>query len=187
MAEKVTRILCSQGLNAAKYDRLTRIAVLCGQVRADAWQRCSGVATASQSPYEIRDAWMAEGYDWHGLPARLGKATLADALGDIAAAWEAAKVPVKKAIRHHTRGNSAERERLYSLLKQNRWTEDPFLHRQMRQQWRGGRSHVTNQIVADAGSYTTKVWHDRAWVYPVQEVRNPCCQSLARPGLGVPP
>ena len=134
-------------------------------MRADAWQRCSGVATVLQSPYEIRDAWMAEGYAWHGLPARLGKATLADALGDIAASREAAKVPVKKAIRHRTRGNCAERERLYSLLKQNRWDEDPFLHRQMRKQWRGGRSHVTNQIVADAGSYTTKVWHDRAWVY----------------------
>ena len=165
MAEKVTRILHSRGLNAAKYDRLSRIAVLCGQVRADAWQRCSGVATVLQSPYEIRDAWMAEGCDWHGLPARLGKATLADALGDIQAGREASKVPVKKAIRHRTRGNSAERERLYSLLKRNRWDEDPFLHRQMRKQWRAGQSHVTNQIVADAGSYTTKVWHDRAWVY----------------------
>ncbi len=165
MAEKVTRMLHSQGLNAAKYDRLARTAVLCGQVRADAWQRCSGVSTVLQSPYEIRDAWMAEGYAWHGLPARLGKATLADALGDIQAGREASKVPVKKAIRHRTRGDKAERERLYSLLKQNRWTEDPFLHRQMRQQWRGGKSHVTNQIVADAGSYTTKVWHDRAWVY----------------------
>ncbi|MYA03471.1 MAG: hypothetical protein F4Y37_02500, partial [Caldilineaceae bacterium SB0664_bin_22] len=165
MAEKVTRVLHSQGLNAAKYDRLARIAVLCGQVRSDAWRRCSGVSTVLQSPYEIRDAWMAEGCDWHGLPARLGKATLADALGDIAAAREASKVPVKKAIRHRTRGDKAERERLYSLLKQNRWDEDPFLHRQMRKQWRGGRSHVTNQIVADAGSYTTKVWHDRAWVY----------------------
>ncbi len=165
MAEKVTRVLHSQGLNRDKYDRLARIAVQCGKVRADAWQRCSGVATVLQSPYEIRDAWMAEGCDWHGLPARLGKATLTDALGDIQAGREASKVPVKKAIRHRTRGNSAERERLYSLLKRNRWTEDPFLHRQMRQQWRGGRSHVTNQIVADAGSYTTKVWHDRAWVY----------------------
>jgi len=165
MAEKVTRVLHSQGLNAAKYDRLARTAVLCGQVRADAWRRCSGVSTAQQSPYEIRDAWMAEGYDWHGLPARPGKAPPADALGDIQAGREAAKVPVKKAIRHRTRGNSAERERLYSLLKQNRWDEDPFLHRQMRKQWRAGQSHVTNQIVADAGSYTTKVWHDRAWVY----------------------
>ncbi|MYA05823.1 MAG: transposase [Caldilineaceae bacterium SB0664_bin_22] len=155
----------SQGLNAAKHDRLARLVVLYGKVRVDAWQRCSGVSAVLQSPYDIRDAWMAEGYDWHGLPARLGNATLADALGDIGAAREASKVPVKKAIRHRTRGNSAERERLYNLLKQNRWTEDSFLHRQMRKQWRGGRSHVTNQIVADAGSYTTQVWHDRAWVY----------------------
>ncbi len=61
--------------------------------------------------------------------------------------------------------------RLYSLLKQNRWTEDPFLHRRMRKQWQGGRSHVTNRIVADAGACTTKVWQGRAWV---------CLQDLAR-------
>ena len=72
---------------------------------------------------------------------------------------------VKRAVRHRTRGDNAERQRLYSLLKQNRWTEDPFLHRQMRKQWQGGRSHVTNQIVADSGSYTTKVWHGRAWIH----------------------
>ena len=29
----------------------------------------------------------------------------------------------------------------------------------------GGRSHVTNQIVADSGSYTVKLWHGRAWVH----------------------
>ncbi len=165
MAEKVTRILHSQGLNRAKYDRLADMAERAGGVRAAAWRRCSGVSTAAQTPYAIRDAWMAEGCDWHGLPARLGKATLADALGDIAAAREAAKVSVRKAIRHRTRGDDAERQRLYSLLKQNRWTEDPFLHRQMRKQWRGGRSHATNQIVADSGSYTTKLWHGRAWIH----------------------
>ena len=75
------------------------------------------------------------------LPARLGKATLSDALGDIAAARDAAKVSVKKAIRHKTRGDGAERHRLYSLLKRNRWDEDPFLHRQMRRKWAG--RHLT--------------------------------------------
>ncbi len=165
MVEKVTRILHSQGLNRAKYDRLADMAARVGRVRADAWRRCSGVSTAAQSPYAIRDAWMAEGCDWHGLPARLGKATLADALGDMAAAREAAKVSVRKAVRHRTRNDAAERQRLYSLLKQNRWTEEPFLHRQMRKAWRGGRSHVTNQIVADSGSYTTKLWHGRTWVH----------------------
>ena len=164
-AAKVTRILHSQGLHKAKFDRLTRVAALCGRVRADAWQRCSGLSTAPQSAYEIRNTWMAEGYDWHGLPARLGKATLADALDDINAAREAAKVSVKKAIWHRTRGDGEERHRLYALLKRNRWDEDSFLHRQMRKQWQGGTLHCTNQIVADTGSYTTKVWHGRAWVY----------------------
>ncbi len=165
MAEKVTRILHSQGLNRSKYDRLSDLAARCGQVRWDAWRRCSKMATALQSPYDIRDAWVAEGYAWHGLPTRLGKAALADALSDIAAAREAAKVPVKRAVRHRTRGDNAERQRLYGLLKQNRWTEDPFLHRRMRKQWQGGRSRVTNQIVADAESYTVQVWHGRAWLY----------------------
>ena len=132
---------------------------------SDAWRRCSGVSTVRQSPYEVRDAWMAEGCDWHGLPARLGKAVLTDALGDIAAAREAAKVKVKRAIRHRTRNDDAEGKRLYSLLKLDQWNEDPFLHRQMRKRWQGGRSHVTNQIVADSGSYTAKVWNGRAWVY----------------------
>ena len=32
----------------------------------------------------------------------------------------------------------------------------------MRKQWKGGRSHVANRIVADSGSYTAKVWNGRA-------------------------
>ena len=168
---KATRILHSRGLHRVKYDRLTDVAALCARVRADAWQRSSGLATAQQSAYAIRDEWMADGYAWHGLPARLGKATLADALGDIKACREAAKVPVKKAIRRRTRGNPKERQRLYSLLKCNRWDEDRFLHRQMRRSWKGGVSHCTNQIVVDPGSYTTKVWHGRAWVFVQGPVR----------------
>ena len=74
-------------------------------------------------------------------------------------------MPVKRAMRHRTRSDNAERQRLYSLPKQHRWTEDPFLHRQMRKSWRGGRARVANQIVAAAGSYTTPVWHGRGWVY----------------------
>ena len=162
---KVTRILHSRDLNRSKYDHLAAMAARCRRVRSDAWQRCSGMSTAQQSHYEIRDEWMAEGYDWHGLPARIGKATMADALDGIRACREAAKVPVRKAIRHRTRGDKKECHRLYLLLKQNRWEEDPFLHRQMRKRWQGGVSHCTNQIVADSGSYATKMWHGRAWVY----------------------
>ncbi len=163
--EPVTRILRSQSLNRDKFKRLQAMATLRRRVRADAWQRCSGLSTAPRSAYAIRNAWMAEGYDWHGLPAMLGRAPLLDALGDINACREAAKLPVKKAIWHKTRGDGAERHRLYSLLKRNQWGEDPFLHRQMRKQWKGGHSHCTHQIVLEPGAYTAKVWHGRAWIY----------------------
>ena len=162
---KVTRILHSRALNRSKYDRLVEIAALCGRVRGDAWQRCSGWSTAQQSPRAIRDDWMAEGYDWRGLPARLGRATLLDALGDIHACREAAKVPVRKAVWRRTEGDEEERHRLYALLQQNRWTEDSFLHRHMRKRWKGGTSRVKNQIVLEPGTYTAKVRHGRAWVH----------------------
>ncbi len=60
---------------------------------------------------------MAEGCDWHGLPALLGKAMLTDALGAVKAVREAARVKVKRAIRHRTRNDPAERKRLCTLLK----------------------------------------------------------------------
>ena len=140
MAEKVTRLLPSQGLNRDQHDCLARLASLCGKVRTDARHPCSGVSTAPQSPYDLRDAWMAEGYARHGLPARWGKATLDAAMSPRPSAREVAKVPVQKAVRHRARGDNAECRRLYGLLKQNRWTEDPFLHWQMRKQWQGGQS-----------------------------------------------
>lgn len=140
MAEKVTRLLPSQGLNRDQHDCLARLASLCGKVRTDARHPCSGVSTAPQSPYDLRDAWMAEVYARHGLPAWWGKATLAAAMSPRPSAREVAKVPVQKAVRHRARGDNAECRRLYGLLKQNRWTEDPFLHWQMRKQWQGGQS-----------------------------------------------
>ena len=69
---QVTRIQPSQGLHRAKYEGLTLMAVLCGRVRTDAWQRCSGLTAAQQSAYDIRNAWMAEDYGWQvaGAPGQ---------------------------------------------------------------------------------------------------------------------
>lgn len=36
---------------------------------------------------------------------------------------EAAEESVKRAVQHRTRGDSTEREPLYSLFRRNRWTE----------------------------------------------------------------
>ena len=93
------------------------------------------------------------------LPARQGKAALTVALGDFDAGPEAPKVLVKKAVWHCTRDDKAACKLLFGLLKRNRWAEASFLHRLMRKHWRGGRSRVDNQIMADEDSYTAKIRH----------------------------
>ena len=57
----------------------------------------------------------------------------------------------------------AERERLYSA--QAKSLDRGSVPAPADAALAGRPVPVTNQIVADAGSYTTKVWHDRAWVY----------------------
>ena len=132
-----------RALRRARYDRLVDIAALCGCVWGDARQRCRGLSTAQQSSCGLRNAGMAEGCDWQGLPAVLGRAALLDAPGDI-----------RKAIR--TRGDGAER---------NRRDGAPFPHRQMRRQWKDGQSHATNRIGLEPGACTVQVRHGRAWVH----------------------
>ena len=141
--------------------RLAHIARLAGRIPSDVWQRCSGLSTARQSPRGIRNTWMVDGYDWHGLPVVPGRVTQLDALSGIHACRNAAKVPVRKAIRHRTRGDGAECHRLYALLKENRWGEDFCLHRQMQKCWQGGTSRVTSQIVLEPGACTVQAWHGR--------------------------
>ena len=79
---KVRRQLVSENLPAATYAEIAYLCWRAGQVHADAWARCGGVKYQGKSRYDIRDLCMAIGYGWHGLPARLGKAMLHDALGD---------------------------------------------------------------------------------------------------------
>ena len=108
---------------------------------------------------------MAEEYDWHGLPARLGRATLLDAPGDIHASREAAKVPVRKAVWHRTEGDEEERHRLYALPSR---TAGPRTRSCTGTCGSGGRAAPrawTNQIVLEPGAYTAKVRHGRAWIH----------------------
>jgi hypothetical protein len=41
----------------------------------------------------------------------------------------------------------SERKRLYTLLTRDQWTGDPWLRKWMRQQWRRGHNHTSNQII----------------------------------------
>ncbi|GCB43142.1 hypothetical protein SNL152K_426 [Streptomyces sp. NL15-2K] len=82
------------------------------------------------------------------------KETLRDAVADIKANREAAKALVRQAIRRHTR-DEAERKRLFTALKRDRWMDDPYLSRLMRKHWKHGRNRTENQIVVRSDLYRT--------------------------------
>jgi hypothetical protein len=87
-----------------------------------------------------------------GVLANAWKETVRDAIADIAASRESAKVRVRRAIWAHT-AVEAERKRLYTALRHDRWTSDRWLCRQMRKHWKRGRSRTRNQIIVRSDQY----------------------------------
>lgn len=159
---KATRIAYSKGLTASKYGRLEEQARRLGAIRSEVWRRFGSVNGVQLSDRQIRDAWLAEKKQFDVL-ANAWKETLRDAKADIAMTVEAAKVPVRRAIRKRT-NDEAERKRLYALLKRNEWASDPYLSRMMRKHWNRGRNHTHNQIILRSDSYTTFQRGGKAWV-----------------------
>ncbi|GHJ47360.1 hypothetical protein Cs7R123_47020 [Catellatospora sp. TT07R-123] len=153
---KVTRIAYSYRLNPGKYARLEEQARRLGRVRCGVWQRYGSVAGAALSDRQVRDRWLAEGtHHTFGVLANAWKETVRDAMADIAANRAAAKVRVRRAIGRHT-SDPAEQKRLFTELRAERWTADPYLARQMRRHWRRGRNRIRNQIVVRADQHNTR-------------------------------
>jgi hypothetical protein len=151
----VTRIAWSQGLNPGKYVQLVEQATRLGCVRSAVWQRYGSVHGCGVGDREVRDQWMADGTGVSfGVLANPWKETVRDAMADIRACRQAAKVKAREAIRRHI-CDEQERRRLYRLLKSDRWPDDPYLARIMRKYWRRGHSHTINQIVVRADQYST--------------------------------
>jgi len=159
---KVTRIAYSKNLTQSKYNRLSEMAKRLGSLRKEVWHRFGGIQGAGLTSRQIRDGWLRDGREFN-VPARLWKATLRDAMADIEAYREAAKVKVRKAI-HRRADSEEERKRLYRLLRNDKWPEDNFLHRMMRKHYKHGRTDVNNQIVLDTNSYKAFERGGRAWV-----------------------
>ncbi|MCD9878127.1 zinc ribbon domain-containing protein [Streptomyces guryensis] len=152
---KVTRIAYSHHLNAGKYGQLDEQARRLGQVRSLVWRRYGSLAGVGVSDRTIRDQWMADGTaDTFGVLANAWKETVRDAVGDIKAAREAAKVPVRRAISRSIT-DKTEQKRLFTALKRDQWADDPYLSRMMRRQWRRGRNRTVNQIVVRCDQYRT--------------------------------
>ena len=159
---KATRIAYGKAVNQKKMDRLGEIAARLGALRAELWDRFGSVAGVGIEQRELRDQWLTEERKFD-VPARLWKETLRDTMADIALYREAAKVKVRRAIHCHTK-DKAEQKRLYSLLKADRWLEDPFLRRMMRKYFKHGHTGVNNQIILDTGCYTAFEYNGKAWI-----------------------
>ncbi|MFE9643933.1 zinc ribbon domain-containing protein [Streptomyces sp. NPDC006365] len=152
---KVTRIAYSNNLSRGKYGQLTEQAHRLGVVRALVWRRYGSVNGVGISDRQIRDQWLADGTATaFGVLANARKETVRDAVADIKASREAAKVLVRKAIhrRYHT---EKELRDAYTALRHDTWTNDPFLCRLMRKHWRRGVSRTVNQIVVRSDQYRT--------------------------------
>jgi IS605 OrfB family transposase len=151
----VTRVAYSKDLNPGKYAQLAQQAARLGRVRSEVWQRYGSAGGAQVRDRAVRDQWMGDGTGpSFGVLANPWKETVRDAMADIRASREAAKVRVREAIRWHT-ADEHERQRLYRLLKADRWAEDPYLARIMRKYWRRGHNHTASQIVVRSDQYTT--------------------------------
>ncbi len=152
---KVTRIAYSRALNAGKHAQLAEQAARLGRVRSAVWQRYGSVRGAQLPDRTVRNQWMADGTGTSfGVLANPWKETVRDAMADIRASCESAKMKAREAVRRHT-ADEQERRRLYGLLKADRWASDPYLARIMRKHWRRGHSHIDNQIMVRADQYTT--------------------------------
>ena len=159
---KVTRIAYSKQLNSRKQKRLEEIARRLGLLRSEIWQRYGSISGVGVQHREIRNAWLAEDRQFD-VPARLWKETLRDTMDDIRLYREAAKVKVRKAIWRRTK-DETERKGLYTALKYDQWTEDPYLRRMMRKYCKHGHTDVRNQIVLDTGCYTAFEHNGQAWL-----------------------
>jgi IS605 OrfB family transposase len=152
---KVTRIAYSKNLNAGKYAQLEEQARRLGVVRSLVWRLYGSVNGLPWSDRQIRDVWIADGTaQTFGVLANAWKETVRDAVADISANREAAKVKVRQAVARRNL-DEPERRRLYALLKRDQWAGDPYLSRQMRRTWKRGRNRTHNQIVVRSDQYHT--------------------------------
>ncbi|WP_276961055.1 hypothetical protein [Ferrimicrobium acidiphilum] len=62
-----------------------------------------------------------------------------------------------RAIYTRAKDDEAELTRLYTLLQQGEWTQDNFLHRQMRKHFKHGHSKVNNQFVVRSDKHHTEI------------------------------
>lgn len=150
----VTRIL------TARCESQTQINQVCGVIgfmRADIWRRYGALGNMGKNATVIRKEITERGFYADLLvDGTIRAETTKDVVNDILTYKAAALRLVRQSINKHT-SDKEEQRRLYSLLKQDKWLEDRYLHRMVRKHFRHGVSHTDNQFIVRADRHTEAV------------------------------
>jgi len=162
----VTRTVTSRDLTASKHRHLAMMAERCGWVRRVAWDRYGALSGLVRKNRDIRDEdWLAGERlgAQSGLPARIWKATLEDALNNIKAQREAAIALVLRKI-WRSRRSDVEKKQMATMLRRGTWPQHKLLHRLMRKTWRHGYSRVSDQVVLDIQGHSSFEHNGQRWL-----------------------
>ena len=149
---KVTRTL-----QANVPDGLVAICESMGFVRADVWRRFGALGCVGKNADALRKTITAANF-YGALPVdgTIRAETTKDVVNDLLTYKAAALVKVRQAVAARTKDN-AERKRLYTVLKSEKWLTDNFLHRQVRKHFRHGVSHTANQFIVRSDKHSSAV------------------------------
>src|ERR1700756_4042810 len=126
-------------------------------VRADLWRRYGALGNVGKRAADIRKEVTAAGwYAGLAVDGTIRAETTKDAVNDILTYKAAACAKVRQAIAKRT-ADEAERKRLYTLLKGDKWLEDRYLHRMMRKHFRHGVGHCDNQFIVRSDKHESRI------------------------------
>ena len=150
---KVTRILEAD----APPSGLATLCETMGFVRADIWRRYGALGNVGKSNQDIR-AEIAAAKLYNALPVdgTIRNETTKNIIDDVLMYKAAAMAKVRQAIYVRTK-DKAEQKRLFTLLRNDEWQTDNFLHRQMRKHFRHGKSAVDNQFIVRSDKQASKI------------------------------
>ncbi|WP_276981977.1 zinc ribbon domain-containing protein [Ferrimicrobium acidiphilum] len=129
-----------------------------GCIRADIWRRYGGLKTVSKSSNDIRNEISSLSlYSNLPIDGTIRNESTKDIVNDVLLYRAAGQQRVRRAFYTRAKDDEAELTRLYTLLQQGEWTQDNFLHRQMRKHFKHGHSKVNNQFIVRPDKYHTEI------------------------------
>jgi hypothetical protein len=129
-----------------------------GYIRADIWRRYGGLKTVGKSSNDIRNEISSLAlYSNLPIDGTIRNESTKDIVNDIFLYRAAPQQKVRRAIYTRTKDDETGLASLYTLLQQGEWTQDKFLHRQMRKHFKHGHSKVNNQFVVRSDKHHTEI------------------------------